>query len=406
MSSTDIIHKIKQLEEKALAAENNMKFEKFERDKEKQRANQLEAENAKLKVENQTLKMELEVMKLRVENAQLKSGLIQPKPKPEYPIPKPAVLPQKSPGIEQQQHQQIDLFESVLSPSFEGPKISAITSPPKTPIITSPHKSPGNIIRPKSPGQQIKSPNQELANSEDFYQQQQSKPKFTMDVLKQKLETMQPKSKKAISPSQSKQQTPKLSLISANPNHIIPSAIMPNKKDCHQEGYRIIHTSQNSNMCVIACNPVISSGIVRFEGFFDNTSNFCMIGIADASVVFEPNVHPGEYKGKTLTYASSNGFLQHLSFPGLMGNAEFANREKIGCEVVMDQKPRRVHFFVEGEEQKNAVVEIPQAIRFLVCIYNPNSSFTLLKFERLQQCTAKGVNGATIMEWGKLWDNP
>lgn len=49
-----------------------------------------------------------------------------------------------------------------------------------------------------------------------------------------------------------------------------------------------------------------------------------------------------------------------------MGNAEFANREKIGCEVVMDQKPRRVHFFVEGEEQKNAVVEIPQAIRFLV----------------------------------------
>lgn len=58
MSSSDLVQKIKQLEDKA-------KFEK-------ERADKAVAEVAKLKNENEKLKVDMEVMRLKLENFELK----------------------------------------------------------------------------------------------------------------------------------------------------------------------------------------------------------------------------------------------------------------------------------------------------------------------------------------------
>ncbi|KAA6344343.1 MAG: hypothetical protein EZS28_052247 [Streblomastix strix] len=69
----------------------------------------------------------------------------------------------------------------------------------------------------------------------------------------------------------------------------------------------------------------------------------------------------------------------------------------------MTTVPRRATFFVNDVEQPNFVIGIPEAIRFWVFTTNPSSSFTITKFERLIQSTAKGVEGSKALEWGKEW---
>ncbi|KAA6397289.1 MAG: hypothetical protein EZS28_007186 [Streblomastix strix] len=375
MSALDIIQKIKEFEENAKAQEEQVKLEK-------ERADKLEIEVMKLKLENQQLKMELEVVKLRAENEQLKMGILSPHAeiqKP-YPISQP---PEKSPNA----------VEVSKSPSF-GQQIKT-ASPDAV-------KSPG-FDTTKSAASAA-STKVEL-NLPKLLTAQNSKSDLRVDVMKQKPIQQPLQSKPTIQPIQPKQVITKTPIITPPVDPNAPGPIIPSEVDCYKKESKIIHTSLNSNICVVAYNPVLTSGVINFEGIFENTSNFCMIGIADSTVVFEPNVHPGQYKGKTLTYASSNGFLQHLSFPGLMGNCEFANKQRISCEVDMNSKPRRVHFFVDDIEQRNSVINIPPAIRFMICIYNPSSTFTLTKFDRLQHTSAHGVNRSKTMEWGKLWDN-
>ncbi|KAA6387669.1 MAG: putative Protein kinase, partial [Streblomastix strix] len=181
--------------------------------------------------------------------------------------------------------------------------------------------------------------------------------------------------------------------------------IIPSATDCQIQDTKVIHSADNSNICVVAYDPVITDGIYRFEGTFENTSNFCMIGIADASIVFEPNVHPGQYEGKTLTYASNNGALQNLSCPGVRGNQDFTNKQKVAIEVDMVSNPRKVHFFLNDWEQRNSVFNIPPAVRFLICIYNPSSQFTLSKFDRVFDTSAQGVFRGKEFEWGKQWED-
>ncbi|KAA6312485.1 MAG: hypothetical protein EZS28_055916, partial [Streblomastix strix] len=81
--------------------------------------------------------------------------------------------------------------------------------------------------------------------------------------------------------------------------------IIPNKEYVYQEGLKIIRTNKQGNSTV-AFNPIISSGIVRFGGFFEDPSKnpFFGIGIADSSAVFGSNKWPndGENKKKTVCY--------------------------------------------------------------------------------------------------------
>ncbi|KAA6357860.1 MAG: hypothetical protein EZS28_046613, partial [Streblomastix strix] len=72
---------------------------------------------------------------------------------------------------------------------------------------------------------------------------------------------------------------------SLNPNMLV--GIIPNKKYAYQQGLKIIHTDKDG-YSTIAFNPIISNGIVRFGGFFEDTDDdpYFGIGISDSSAVF------------------------------------------------------------------------------------------------------------------------
>ncbi|KAA6328822.1 MAG: hypothetical protein EZS28_053676 [Streblomastix strix] len=65
--------------------------------------------------------------------------------------------------------------------------------------------------------------------------------------------------------------------------------------------------------------------------------------------------------------------------------------------------PRRVTFFVNDAEQPEFVIGIPSEIRFWAYTSEEQSTFTVVKFERLIKSTAKGVVGSKALEWGKEW---
>ncbi|KAA6359851.1 MAG: hypothetical protein EZS28_044622, partial [Streblomastix strix] len=102
---------------------------------------------------------------------------------------------------------------------------------------------------------------------------------------------------------------------------------------------------------------------------------------------------------KTVRYYQ-NGELNHIN-NGTKGNQKYADGQRIAVEVDMITAPRRATFFVDDVEQPNFVIGIPKAIRFWACTYNDSSSFTVTKFERFIQSTAKGVKGSKALEWGK-----
>ncbi|KAA6376908.1 MAG: hypothetical protein EZS28_027565 [Streblomastix strix] len=69
----------------------------------------------------------------------------------------------------------------------------------------------------------------------------------------------------------------------------------------------------------------------------------------------------------------------------------------------MESKPRRAVFFIDGVQQKNSVVNIPNAVRFYVYVSKPNSSFQVTRFERLPVSSARGVPGSRQWYWGTNW---
>ncbi|KAA6388590.1 MAG: hypothetical protein EZS28_015882, partial [Streblomastix strix] len=86
-----------------------------------------------------------------------------------------------------------------------------------------------------------------------------------------------------------------------------------------------------------------------------------------------------------------------------VSNQEFRCGQRIGAEVNMISRPRRLVFFVDDVEQKYQIINISEAIRFQYCIYQSNSSFTITKFERYSSSSAHGVTGSIALEGGKQW---
>ncbi|KAA6377741.1 MAG: hypothetical protein EZS28_026732 [Streblomastix strix] len=189
---------------------------------------------------------------------------------------------------------------------------------------------------------------------------------------------------------------------SLNPNMLV--GIIPDKKYAYQQGLKIIHTD-NYGRTTVAFNPIISSGIVRFGGFFENhpVANF-RIGISDASAVFGSNEYPysGENEKKTVLYYN-NGSIAHIG-PTIPGNSGIKLNKSVSCEVNMNISPRTLTFFIDNQEQGLSVRNIPSSIRFWIYLYDRNSSFTINRFENVQFSSANGVLDGKVFEWGKEWE--
>ncbi|KAA6371251.1 MAG: hypothetical protein EZS28_033220, partial [Streblomastix strix] len=178
----------------------------------------------------------------------------------------------------------------------------------------------------------------------------------------------------------------------------VPSG-MRGQKDAN----RFTHDDYTDADCTILTYPIISEGIVYYESVFEKHENWSFeIGIADSSVVFKPNKEPDEdeYSGKTVNYWSG-GRLVHIN--DCTHNQRFVCGQRIGAEVNITCRPRRLTFFVDDVEQQYYVLSIPEAIRFWSLISEPNSLFTVTRFERRSSSSAHGVTGSIGLEWGKRW---
>ncbi|KAA6366538.1 MAG: hypothetical protein EZS28_037934, partial [Streblomastix strix] len=96
------------------------------------------------------------------------------------------------------------------------------------------------------------------------------------------------------------------------------------------------------------------------------------------------------------------GDIDHITY-GTRGNQSYTDGQRVAIEVDMITVPRRATFFVDDVEQPNFVINTPGAVRFWACIFKKSSLFTVTKFQRLIQSTAKGVEGSKALEWGKKW---
>ncbi|KAA6360883.1 MAG: hypothetical protein EZS28_043590 [Streblomastix strix] len=184
---------------------------------------------------------------------------------------------------------------------------------------------------------------------------------------------------------------------------ISPMFIIKDISQGKQVGNNTIHSDQD-DWCTIAIDPIIREGIARIEIIFYNIERSKSIGIADASCSFAAGKLPWNNANRetTVRYRGKNGGLSHIT-DGTNGNQGYEKGQRVAVEVDMTTVPRRTTFFVNDVEQPNYVIGIPSEIRFWVHTYYKSSSFTVTKFERLIQSTAKGVKGSKALEWGKEW---
>ncbi|KAA6361270.1 MAG: hypothetical protein EZS28_043203, partial [Streblomastix strix] len=215
-----------------------------------------------------------------------------------------------------------------------------------------------------------------------------------------------------IVPKPSSQQQPKPALklqqiqqsVTSSAQAITVNLEVPSGMPGHKDANRFMKDNTIAD-CTISTDPIISEGIVYYESVFENHENstyYFGIGIADSSVVFKPNKGPweDENSGKTVYYWDCGEFY-HINLGPF--NQRFRCGQRVGAEVDMISRPRRLTFFIDDVEQKYYVINIPEAIRFWSYIYDPNSSFTVTRFERRSSSSAHGVTGSYGREWGKEW---
>ncbi|KAA6393186.1 MAG: hypothetical protein EZS28_011285 [Streblomastix strix] len=189
------------------------------------------------------------------------------------------------------------------------------------------------------------------------------------------------------------------SIIQISPGFIIKEAWQG-----RSDGNKFFH-SDKDDWCTIAIDPIISEGIMRIEVVFENCGLYIgIIGIADTSCSFAAGRAPWQdgNEENTVRYWGISGRLDHIT-QDIRGNQGYADGQRVAVEVDMTTVPRRSTFFVDDVEQPNFVIGIPSEIRFWVYTRIPSSSFTVTKFERLIQSTAKAVEGSKALQWGKEW---
>ncbi|KAA6401986.1 MAG: hypothetical protein EZS28_002489 [Streblomastix strix] len=183
---------------------------------------------------------------------------------------------------------------------------------------------------------------------------------------------------------------------------ITSDVIFSDQETAQQQGNVIIHAPDNYNHSTIAYKPVITKGIVRFEGIFQKYRDFpYQIGISESSVWFDSKKEPGDikYKGKTVCY-KNNGCITHMNNTEIAGNAKIEDGQTVALEVNMSTTPRTLTFFINGQEQQISISSIPPSIKFWINLCVPNQSFTLTCFERIQSPSSTGLQISKVINWG------
>ncbi|KAA6402739.1 MAG: hypothetical protein EZS28_001730 [Streblomastix strix] len=110
--------------------------------------------------------------------------------------------------------------------------------------------------------------------------------------------------------------------------------IISDKEHVYQEGCKIIHTDK-FELSTVAFDPIISSGIVRFEGFFkDHPKWFCIIGITDSSAVFGSKEWPFLVGNVEQQIESEGGNVEIVSF------VVYINLIKVNAALRLPQNPK------------------------------------------------------------------
>ncbi|KAA6387271.1 MAG: hypothetical protein EZS28_017204 [Streblomastix strix] len=107
----------------------------------------------------------------------------------------------------------------------------------------------------------------------------------------------------------------------------------------------------------------------------------------------------------------SSGDLQHLivfeygnqvSFT-VKGNQIFQCGQRLQIEVDMNSDPSKVVFFINGEQQKNYVIDLPGEIRFFAFVQQAGSSFHITRSERLRLSSARIDADSVAWNCWKNW---
>ncbi|KAA6373751.1 MAG: hypothetical protein EZS28_030721 [Streblomastix strix] len=179
---------------------------------------------------------------------------------------------------------------------------------------------------------------------------------------------------------------------------------LPSKclEDIDTSGDTYKDENENKDFYTFIFDPVINKGIVKLEVL--DVQDIYSVGIADESVRYCRNEMP-EARGwdKHVCYRWI-GDIRHIG-DYIEGNSCFRNDGyRIQMELNMDSNPRTLTFFVNDEEQKNFIINIPKAVRIWCCVYEKGASFKIPKFEFLSKPTAKhGFFSSKKWEYGKEW---
>ncbi|KAA6387140.1 MAG: putative STE family protein kinase [Streblomastix strix] len=194
--------------------------------------------------------------------------------------------------------------------------------------------------------------------------------------------------------------------IPSSIRQISPIALINPPNIAHQVGNKIICTNSKTDESGVAFNPIISIGIVRFEGKFQDIGNEIFIGIIDADTFFNddkwPNLNDHDFWKYTLSY-QNDGDLAHKISNISSILPSFGDGQKVALEVNLSSSPRTLNFFVDDKQLPVQIINIPTAVRFWIDLDNKGSSFTITRFEILQSSSVKKIQGQKTLEWGKEW---
>ncbi|KAA6399595.1 MAG: hypothetical protein EZS28_004874 [Streblomastix strix] len=179
---------------------------------------------------------------------------------------------------------------------------------------------------------------------------------------------------------------------------------LPCKEHIKDEGeVGNIHTFTNltEEKTTISFDPAIKNGIVKFELL--NNKALLGIGIVEDTVTqYGKDEGPDAKVMNKIIQFSSLGLLIHIE--AYTQNVEmFKEGDRIAMELNMDSNPRTLTFFINDKEQKVYVSNLPKAVRFWAFLYQENSSFKILSFDRIPKPTAKHSFGSKELKWEVNW---